>query len=144
MLRRVLLKVTILALLLLIFYCYQTSNGVRWIIPNFRARNASLEKFTTTIVVASYSAQVNSSLTANVSPRNRKNYYNIWCIFTKVDRNSPMKRKFQIFADSLLRLSSVDIAFHVISDDDSQNIAKDVIHDVMLATGKFMEVYILF
>ncbi|KAL0104461.1 hypothetical protein PUN28_017293 [Cardiocondyla obscurior] len=52
-----------------------------------------------------------------------------------------MRRKFQIFTNSLLRFASVDIAFHVISDDDSRDIAAIVIQNVMVNTGKFMKVF---
>lgn len=140
---RKLLKLTLLALLLVAFYYYQTFSSGHWIVLNPRARNASLANFTTTLAVANYSINYSSSI-ANILQRKHANYYNVWCIFTKVTSNSPMRRKFQIFTDSLLRLTSVNVAFHVISDDDSQNIAKIVIQDVMIETGKFIEVYIFF
>lgn len=145
-LRKFLLRLTILALFLVALYCYQTSNGGHWVVPNLRMRNASLANLTTTLTVTNYSietAQDNYlSSTTNTLPHNWTDYYNIWCIFTKVASNSPMRRKFQIFVDSLLRFTSVNIAFHVISDDESQNIAQIVIRDVMVNTGKFMRVFI--
>lgn len=145
LLRKVLLNLTLLALLLVAFYYYQTSNGGRWIVPNPRARNATLANLTSALAVASYTTDISySSSVANTLQRKHTNYYNIWCIFTKVTSNSPMRRKFQIFTDSLLRLTSVDVAFHVISDDDSRNIAEIVIQDVMTGTGKFMEVCLFF
>lgn len=143
LLRKVLLNLTFLALLLVAFYYYQTSNAGHWIISNPRARNASLSNLTSALAAVSYTADLNySSSMSNILQQKHTNYYNIWCIFTKVTSNSPMRRKFQIFIDSLLRLTSVNIAFHVISDDDSQNIAQTLIQDVMTGTGKFMEVYI--
>ncbi|XP_014483730.1 PREDICTED: xyloside xylosyltransferase 1 [Dinoponera quadriceps] len=142
LLRKVLLNLTLLALLLVAFYYYETSNGRRWIVPNPRARNASLPNLTSALAAASYTTDINySSSIINVLQQERINYYNIWCIFTKVTSNSPMRRKFQIFINSLLGLTSVDIAFHVISDDDSRSIAETVIQDVMTGTGKFMEVF---
>lgn len=145
LLRKVLFNLTILALFLVAFYYYQTSDGGRWIVPNSKARNESLANLTTTLAVVSYTAKVNySSSTVDSSSRNRRSYYNVWCIFTKVTSNSPMRRKFQIFTDSLLRLTTVNIAFHVISDDDSQSIAETVIQNVMASTGKFMKVCLLF
>jgi hypothetical protein len=132
-------------LFLLALYLYQTSDGERWIVHILRARNDSLANFTTTSATADYSTEINYSSPINISlsslTDDRPDYYNIWCIFTKVASNSPMRRKFQIFTDSLLRLATVDIIFHVISDDDSQSIAQTVIQDVMDNTGKFMQVY---
>lgn len=139
LLRKVLLRLTILALILIALYCYQTSDRGRWIVFNLQTRNASLANLTAVPTATTYSVNYSSS-TASVPPRNETNYYNVWCIFTKVASNSPMRRKFQIFTDSLLRFASVDIAFHVISDDDSQDIATIVIQNVMVSTGKFMEV----
>lgn len=51
-----------------------------------------------------------------------------------------MRRKFEIFAESLLKLSSVDIAFHVITDDDSKNVAEKLLGNILSSTGKFMKV----
>lgn len=145
LLRKFLLRLTIVVLILVALYCYQTSNGGHWIVSNLRVRNGSLANLTTTLMVANYSIKIVQnnylSSTANTLSHNWTDYYNIWCIFTKVASNSPMRRKFQIFVDSLLRLTSVNIAFHVISDNESQNIAQIVIQDVMVNTGKFMKVF---
>ncbi|XP_032678372.1 xyloside xylosyltransferase 1-like [Odontomachus brunneus] len=141
-LRKVLLNLTLLALLLVAFYYYQTSNGGHWIVPNPQVRNATLANFTSALAVASDTTDISySSSIANILQRKDTNYYNIWCIFTKVTSNSPMEHKFQIFTDSLLRLTSVDVAFHVISDDDSRNKAETVIQNVMSGTRKFMKVF---
>ncbi|XP_039301808.1 xyloside xylosyltransferase 1-like isoform X5 [Solenopsis invicta] len=140
LLRKVLLRLTILVLLLVAFYCYQTSDGGHWIVFNLQTRNASLANLTATSAATTYSINYLPS-TVSISPRNETNYYNVWCIFTKVASNSPMKHKFQIFTDSLLRFASIDITFHVISDDDSRDIAAIVIQNVMVNTGKFMEVF---
>lgn len=137
LLRKVLLRLTVLALLLVALYCYQTSDGGHWVTFSPQTRNASLANHTVVSTTA-YSVNYLSSMTSIV--RNQTNYYNIWCIFTKVASNSPMRRKFQIFTDSLLRFASINIAFHVISDDDSREIAAIVIQNVMISTGKFMEV----
>ncbi|XP_024886644.1 uncharacterized protein LOC112464086 [Temnothorax curvispinosus] len=139
LLRKVLLRLTVLALLLVALYCYQTSDGGRWVLFSPQTRNRSLANLTAASAATAYSINYLSS-TASIKPRNQTNYYNIWCIFTKVASNSPMRRKFQIFTDSLLRFASVDIAFHVIIDDDSRDIAAIVIQNVMASTGKFMEV----
>jgi len=136
LLLKVLLRLTILAFFLVALYCYQTSDGRRWIVFNLQTKNASLAKTPSAVTV--YSVNYLSS-TARILPRNQTNY-NIWCIFTKVASNSPMRRKFQVFTESLLRFASINITFHVISDDNSQNIAENVIKNVMISTGKFMKV----
>lgn len=139
LLHKVLLRLTVLALLLLALYCYQTSDGRRWIVFSSQTRNASRANLTAASAATANSVNYLSS-TTSITPRNQTNYYNIWCIFTKVASNSPMRRKFQIFTDSLLRFASVDIAFHVISDDNSRDIAAIVIQNVMISTGKFIKV----
>lgn len=139
LLLKVLLRLTILALLLVALYCYQTSDGGRWIVFKLQTKNASLANLTAPSTVTAYSVNYLSS-TARILPRNQTNYYNIWCIFTKVASNSPMRRKFQMFTESLLRFASINITFHVISDDNSRDIAANVIKNVMISTGKFMKV----
>ncbi|XP_066586008.1 xyloside xylosyltransferase 1 isoform X2 [Prorops nasuta] len=87
------------------------------------------------------SSERKDSLKADlVFPKENVTYYNVWCIFSKVVSNSPMRRKFRIFVESLLRLATVDIAFHVISDDKSKIIAENVIQGVLTLTGKIMKV----
>ncbi|XP_011641541.1 xyloside xylosyltransferase 1 [Pogonomyrmex barbatus] len=140
LLRKVLLRLMILALLLLALYCYQISDGRRGIISSLQMRNTSSPNLTSASATAAYSTNYLPS-TANTLLPNQTNYYNIWCIFSKVASNSPMRRKFQIFVDSLLSLASVDIIFHVISDNDSHDIAEIIIKNVMINTGKFMKVF---
>lgn len=141
LLRKVLLKLTIVALLLVIFYFYLISNGDRYFVFNLQTQNANLANFTTTLTANNYSTKANFSFSIQSC---KQSNYNVWCIFTKVAINSPMRHKFQIFVDSLLRLTTIDIAFHVISDDDSQRIAQTIIQDVMTKTEKFMEVYFFY
>ena len=66
--------------------------------------------------------------------------YNIWCIFTKVTSNSPMRRKFKVFINSLLRYSSEPVALHVITDEESQGIAEKVIEYISLVNKKSVKV----
>lgn len=127
LLSKVLINLTLLAVILVLFYCYQTSNGIRW--THSDKENASTTKS------RSFTQDVTT-----VSLPSGKDYYNVWCIFTKVASNSPMRRKFEIFAESLLKLSSVDIAFHVITDDDSKNVAEKLLGNILSSTGKFMKV----
>ena len=129
LLRKVLINLTLLAVLLVLFYCYQTSNGIHWVLHTYEQENISTTE--------SNNGENTSSATFVAS---EKMYYNVWCIFTKVASNSPMKRKFEIFADSLLRLSSVDIAIHIITDDDSKQVAEQVLKGILSSTGKFMKV----
>ncbi|CAL7942203.1 unnamed protein product [Xylocopa violacea] len=130
LLRRVLINLTFLAVILVLFYCYQTSNGVRWTL------HAEHENVSTT----ESNDPTEDTTTAALLLQNEKIYYNVWCIFTKVASNSPMRRKFEIFAESLLRLSSVDIAFHVITDNDSKDVAEKVLINILSSTGKFMKI----
>ena len=132
LLRKVLLNLTVLAVILVLFYCYQTSNGVHWRLRAAREQeNASTAE----------SSTPGEDETSTVNRSERKLYYNVWCIFTKVASNSPMKRKFEIFAESLLRVSSVDIAFHVITDVDSKDVAENVLEGVLSSTGKYMKLH---
>ncbi|XP_003701127.1 xyloside xylosyltransferase [Megachile rotundata] len=129
LLRKVLINLTLLAVFLVLFYCYQTSNGIHWVLHTSEQENVS----TTESNNGQYTMPATFTASKNM-------YYNVWCIFTKVASNSPMKRKFEIFAESLLRLSSVNIAFHVITDDDSKEVARTVLENILLSTGKFMKV----
>lgn len=128
LLRKVLLNLTALALLLVLFYCYQTSNGARWV-----ARGAA------TPAPAPRNATDDTDLAAELGPASGEPY-NVWCIFTKVTSNSPMRKKFGIFTESLVRLATGDIAFHVIVDADSRSVAEAVVRDVLNATGKYVKV----
>ncbi|XP_043602680.1 xyloside xylosyltransferase 1 [Bombus pyrosoma] len=130
LLRKVLINLTLLVVILVLFYCYQTSNGTRWILRRDQ-ENASTTESTNIH---------EDTITTTVFFPKKKNYYNVWCIFTKVDSNSPMRRKFEIFAESLIKLSSVNIAFHVITDDDSKNVTEKVLANILSSTGKFMKV----
>ncbi|KZC08816.1 PREDICTED: xyloside xylosyltransferase 1 [Dufourea novaeangliae] len=132
LLRKVLINLTVLAVILVLFYCYQTSNGVHWSVHTVpEHENTS----TTKSNGGSGEDEISKALLEA-----EKVYYNVWCIFTKVASNSPMRKKFAIFAESLLRLSSVDIVFHVITDEDSKDVAEKVLEGVLLSTGKFMKV----
>lgn len=130
LLRKVLINLTLLAVILVLFYCYQTSNGIRWALHGEQENVSTIES----------KSPNEDTITTTLFLSNKKVYYNVWCIFTKVASNSPMRRKFEIFAESLLRLSSVHIAFHVITDDDSKNVAENVLENIPSSTGKFMNV----
>ncbi|KAG7212500.1 hypothetical protein KM043_012811 [Ampulex compressa] len=139
LLRKVLLNLTALAVLLVLFYCYQTSNGIRWIVPS--PRNASQGNLSAALTAVTASIDGSSSISyAKGGGSGERVYYNVWCIFTKVTINSPMRRKFGIFVESLHRLASVGVAFHVICDDDSRDVAEVVIREATMATGKDMKV----
>ena len=75
------------------------------------------------------------------SEKNEKEkVYNVWCIFTKVTSNSPIKRKFRIFVDSLLKYSSTGTVFHVVTDEESKIIAEQVIEYNFLVNNKTIKV----
>lgn len=135
LIRKVLINLTILAVILVLFYCYQTSNGRHWLVHTVP------EQETTS---TAKSSSFGEDETFNALLEIEKVYYNVWCIFTKVASNSPMKKKFEIFAESLLRLSSVDIVFHVITDDDSKDVAENLLEGILLSTEKFMKVNLIF
>ena len=149
LLRKILVNLTVVALLLILIYCLLTSNGrTNWSEHYFGSQNVTgkapnistaLDRARTVNAgVLSYRAK---KIKNEETESNRAiDYYNVWCIFTKVTTNSPMKRKFRIFTDSLLRLASVDVAFHVITDNESRVIAESVVGGVLNATGKSMEV----
>lgn len=151
LLRKVLVNLAIIAVLLVILYCYQTStNGARWIVGQAESRNveASTNEFVSTTlremndsIVGLTSKEIVLPTVPSIATTFRdKFYYNVWCIFTKVATNSPMRRKFYVFTKSLLSLATVDIAFHVITDDDSRSIAQNVVQSVASSTKKTMKV----
>ncbi|XP_014231341.1 xyloside xylosyltransferase 1 [Trichogramma pretiosum] len=66
--------------------------------------------------------------------------YNVWCIFTKVTSNSPIKGKFRILVDSLLKHTSSRLVFHVITDQNSQDIAVQTVEYIMRVNKKSIKV----
>lgn len=140
-LRKILLNLIGLALILVLLYCYQTSNGVQWVVRGSTTRQGPKDLFQNLTIPAALPSVINNE-TVPTTETNvvGKIYYNVWCIFTKVATNSPMRMKFAIFTESLIKLATVDIAFHLIVDDDSREVAKTVVHGVLAATGKYMKV----
>lgn len=136
--RNILVKLTVVAALLFALYCLQTTNGLYWTTNTTENQNdnnnenhsTSLNLITNNIIDKSYSkASINNG-----------SDYNVWCIFTKVTTNSPMRRKFRIFTESLLKFTSVEIAFHVITDNDSRKIAEGVIKGLISVLQKSIKV----
>ncbi|XP_015172557.1 PREDICTED: xyloside xylosyltransferase 1 [Polistes dominula] len=150
-LRKVLVNLIVLAVLLVILYCYQTpSNVSRWIVGQVENRNvekSTNDEFISTTLKETNDIFINITSTTITFPNaiitntyQNQLYYNVWCIFTKVGTNSPMRTKFHVFTKSLLAFATVDIAFHVIIDDDSYTIADTIVQDVMSTTNKTMKV----
>ncbi|XP_015592272.1 xyloside xylosyltransferase 1 [Cephus cinctus] len=142
LLRKILLKLTFCAVFFVLLYSFQASTSVYWNTYNFGGQNVSEKmEFPSAVAVAKYSNDIASSsyVDSTVTPK-KIEYYNVWCIFTKVTSNSPIRRKFKIFSETLLRLATVDIAFHVITDSDSKGIAENEIQGIMRMTGKLMKV----
>lgn len=144
------MNLAVIAVLLVVLYCYQTStNGVRWIVGQAESRNVeepTNEFISTTLkdvndsIVGLTSTRITVPIPSIATTFRDELYYNVWCIFTKVATNSPMRRKFHVFTKSLLALATVDIAFHVITDDDSRPIAENVVRSVESTTKKTMKV----
>ena len=144
LLRKILLKLTVVVVCVIIIYCLLT-NGVYSSINNFGVQNIIWKaNRPSTLAVKNRSTDYfifQTNLKSNNSlEMEKKEYYNVWCIFTKVTTNSPMRRKFKIFTESLLRLSSVDVIFHLITDRRSRNIADEVILIVEAKTKKNIQV----
>lgn len=73
-----------------------------------------------------------------------KQYYNVWCIFTKVTSASPLQKKLKIFTQSLLKFASVNVALHVICDVNSKKVASTIIKRASTSLGKPIKVFIFF
>ncbi|XP_046617154.1 xyloside xylosyltransferase 1 [Neodiprion virginianus] len=130
LLHKVLVNLTVLAVFLIVFYCFQTpSSAPATFYRNTESRNelAKTPNVSSAVALASRK-EINDE------------YYNVWCIFTKVTSNSPLRRKFKIFTASMLKLTSVNLAFHVISDPASREIAEPLIQGVIATSGKSMKV----
>lgn len=129
---KLLLKLTLLGAFSLAIYCLQTPNVFTAFSTNAPSRfNEN----------ATRGANISAALTSKGDPQRldfptartsrledaEDRFYNVWCIFTKVTTNSPMKKKFKTFVDSLLRFASVDVSLHIISDPESRAIAEKVV-----------------
>lgn len=62
--------------------------------------------------------------------------HNVWCIFTKVTSNTPMKHKFHTFTNSLFDHSTGHVALHIIIDNSSRTVAQEVLETVKETTRK--------
>lgn len=136
LLHKILVNLTLLALFLILFYCLQTpSSSISNQYNRINRRNND-------VINRSESTNIPTAVIklANSTTSNEDELYDVWCIFTKVTSNSPMRRKFKIFTASLLKLASVKLAFHVITDDTSRKIAETLIQGVVSTTGKHMKV----
>ncbi|XP_008559904.1 xyloside xylosyltransferase 1 [Microplitis demolitor] len=139
------IKLTLLgAVLLAVLYCLQISNGYYWKYSNAHKQNVVNENHSATLDIINNNNNNNNKTYVNKFinslDNSMTNNYNVWCIFTKVTTNSPMKRKFRIFTESLLKYSSVDIYFNVITDNDSRVIAEGIINNIILVFKKSIQV----
>ncbi|CAH0556634.1 unnamed protein product [Brassicogethes aeneus] len=64
--------------------------------------------------------------------------HNVWLIFTKVDRKSPLRTKFRKLIINMLNVSSVPLKFNIITDLSSKEIAEQEISDIILNTNKLL------
>ncbi|XP_034935870.1 xyloside xylosyltransferase 1 [Chelonus insularis] len=139
--RNFLIKLTLVAAVLLALYCLQIPNAsYYWNINNSRSHNVNDHENHST-ALNSYTNYYNLSVkTLYELESTNVTYHNVWCIFTKVTSMSPMKKKFRIFTESLLKFASVDVALHVITDDSSQKIAKRIIQNIVSVLKKPVQV----
>ncbi|GLH06590.1 Xyloside xylosyltransferase 1 [Gryllus bimaculatus] len=140
---KILINIVVIVVILIVFYAYQinerqtaaslTGNSVseKQIIinelPNKLHANKQIESS-----VQWVSHKTTHSIT-------KQDEYNVWCIFTKVANNSPMKRKFERFAVSLISQSTVVIKLHLIVDDSSKTLAHEILRSVKKLTNKTFE-----
>lgn len=68
-------------------------------------------------------------------------YYNVWCIFTKVTSASPLQKKLKIFTESLLKFATVNVALHIICDVNSKKVASKIIKRISTSLGKPVKVH---
>lgn len=142
--RSILVRLTVVGVLIIVLYCLQTSNVVNHLVnqnvgddnqtaPVHQAAAADGQSEHLALT-ADQLLLTADQLSASDSP------YNVWSIFTKVTSSSPMRRKFRIFTESLMKHSTVNLTFHVISDNDSRVIADSVIKINSLKLNKGIDV----
>lgn len=129
--RKAIVRIVVVFIALLLLYCLHASGAHRW-------TDKTVNESVTTVGPL-------GGPPSNAQPRltiveDHQELYNVWCIFTKVASNSPMRTKFRIFVESLLRTSNASIGFHVISDNESKIVADKVVGYVMTVTGKNINV----
>ncbi|KAF7987414.1 hypothetical protein HCN44_003176 [Aphidius gifuensis] len=141
------IKLIILTLLLIIIYCLQTSQY--WNKNNILNKNDNImENHSASLIRNSL---MNNNNNNNINNKttiinnenkniNKNNIYNVWCIFTKLTSTSPMRRKFRIFTESLLKYSSVNLTFNVIIDNSSRKIAETIINTHIIVFKKFVKI----
>ncbi|XP_011499649.1 PREDICTED: xyloside xylosyltransferase 1 [Ceratosolen solmsi marchali] len=143
---KLLIKLAIvIGIFVLAIYCLHSPNVFAEVSSLFLdAQNISGKSNATTTLskdlVSSKQQFLSSNKSNSIDNGTTAQLYNVWCIFTKVTSNSPMRRKFRIFVHSLLSHSSIGIHFHIVTDDESQIIAEKVIDYVFLISRKTMKV----
>ncbi|XP_067006536.2 xyloside xylosyltransferase 1 [Anabrus simplex] len=71
-----------------------------------------------------------------VVKKNVDDSFNVWCIFTKVSSNAPLKYKFKRFTHSLVQHASIRTSLHIITDNSSRTIAEEIFENVRVSTSK--------
>lgn len=67
-------------------------------------------------------------------------YFNVWCIFTKVkSKSSSLKFKFNTLITSILYHSSVKLSFHIITDPKSQYFAQNLFSSVVNSSTRHVD-----
>ncbi|KAG8223866.1 hypothetical protein J437_LFUL005430 [Ladona fulva] len=73
-------------------------------------------------------SEINSEKVTESIKKNEE--VSLWCIFTKVDKNTNLKYKFETFSKSILPKSSKPIILNVITDNASRPYAEEVLADI--------------
>ncbi|XP_063222681.1 xyloside xylosyltransferase 1 isoform X4 [Bacillus rossius redtenbacheri] len=139
---KILILLIVTVTLLVLYYAFETEDfGELYIsVRSSRINGNATYNQSQRLGLLEISSSMNKSYNISVIANNRTNYYNVWCIFTKVTYNAPLKEKFKTFTYSLVKKSSVDISYHVITDNSSKNVAEDIIGNVRKTTSKLLEV----
>lgn len=126
-LKRVLLTLVCVAVLFLIYYTLLTESYVS---------NQLLLSPTQNITPSKYKLFSNvTTTTATISTKYSEDYIYVWCIFSKVYKNAPLKGKFHVFLQSLLSHSTTPVYLNVLSDSKSKLIAQSIIKNIIIELG---------
>lgn len=107
-LKKIFFKITLLFLILLVIFCFclfsYNQNGR----PSFKSN------------------ETNEFIKA---PLKNYNHFNLWFIFTKVEKNNALQYKFNNLIKSLIEHTSNKLHFNIICDEYSKNIASKILDE---------------
>ncbi|XP_054271145.1 xyloside xylosyltransferase 1 [Macrosteles quadrilineatus] len=126
---KILLNLLLLVTFLLILYVIQTNKQIDVFHKSYNEENAEILNVSTSVSSVLFA----TTRVKNVSVIDQ--YFNIWCIFTKVkNRSSSLKYKFSTLITSVLQHSSVKLSFHIISDAKSKYFAQILFDDIRISS----------